>query len=185
MKIYVKHDISIACKAILREQMEKLNLPFNSVSVGEIEIAKALTGKEQELLSASLKKYGIEILDDHKITLVQKIKDTITEMVYAPETLTDTKFSEYLSKKLHHSYGYLTTLFSEISFTTIEGFIILQKTERAKELILSGEHTLTEIAYKLNYSSVTHLSNQFKKTTGLTPSAFQKIMRRRRQSDNS
>src|SRR5947208_1429168 len=89
MKIYVKYDINIACKAILREQMEKLNVPFNSVSVNEIEIPKALTAKEQENLSQSLKKYGIEILDDHKITLVQKIKDTITEMVYAPDALTD------------------------------------------------------------------------------------------------
>lgn len=180
MKIYLKYDINIACKTILREQMEKLNLPFSSISMGEIDVSKTLTPDEQQELSTALKKYGIEILDDHKTTLVQKIKDTITEMVYSDQPVKGAKFSQYLSKKLHHSYGHLTTLFSEVTFTTIEGFFILQKIERAKELIISDEYSLTEIAYKLNYSSVTHLSNQFKKTTGLTPSGFQKIIKRRR-----
>lgn len=183
MKLYIKYDISIACKAILHEQMEKLDLPFKSISLGEIETQKVLTVKQQQDLSAALKKYGIEILDDYKTTLVQKIKDTITELVYGEEPLKGTKFSLYLSKKLHHSYGHLTTLFSEVTFTTIEGFVIMQKIERAKELMIAGEYSLTEISYKLNYSSVTHLSNQFKKTTGLTPSAFQRIIKKRRDKE--
>ncbi len=185
MKIYVKYDINLTYRSILKEQLEKLGIPYQSVNLSEVEIPKNLTARERQSLGEALKKYGIEILDDNKTVLVQQIKEAITEMVYSEQRLKGTKFSQHLSKKLHHSYGYLTTLFSEVTFTTIEGFLILQKIERAKELIVAGEYSLTQIAYKLNYSSVTHFSNQFKKTTGLTPSAFQKIMKRRRAANNS
>ena len=113
---------------------------------------------------------------------MQKIKDTITDMVWKDENLPNITTSAYLADKLNHSYGYLSNLFSEVTYSSIENFIILQKIERAKQMIISDNYTLTEISYQLNYSSVAHLSNQFKKTTGLTPSAFQRIIKARREN---
>ncbi len=174
------------CKVVLQEQLEKLGIPFELNTLGEVEFQGIVTLAQQEEINKDLRKYGIELLDDQKIIFVQKIKDTIIELVNMDEKLSTAKFSDFLAQKLNYSYGHISKLFSDVTFTSIENFIILQKIERAKQLILNGNLTLTEVAWKLNYSSVQHLSNQFKKTTGITPTAFQRIIKMRRsQSDQT
>lgn len=185
MNIFIKYDISHACKVILQEQVQKLNVDYSIVGLNEIEFKRALPPEQLEELKSHFQKYGIEIIDNQKTTLVQKIKDAIVEMVWRDGNLLNITTSAYLADKLHHSYGYLSNLFSEITFSSIENFVILQKIERAKQMIVSDSYTLTEISYELNYSSVAHLSNQFKKTTGLTPSAFQRIIKTRRENRKS
>jgi len=180
MKLHLKYDIMVVCKSILQEQLNKFGIPYEITSMGEVELKKAISFTEHKELSAALKKYGIEILDEQKSIFVQKIKDTVIELVYSNERLPSAKFSDYLAQKLNHSYGHISKLFSDVTYTSIENFIIIQKIERAKQMIIAGELTLTEIAWQLNYSSVQHLSNQFKKTTGLTPMAFQRIIQKRR-----
>lgn len=183
MKLSIKYDINIACKKILKDQLDKLNVSYVINGIGEITIQEPFSTEQQQELSAGLAEYGIEILTNHKMALVQQIKDTIIEMIHSEEGLPVVMMSVYLSEKLNHSYSYLSNLFSETSYTSIENFIIIQKIERVKQLLLTGEMTLTQISYLLNYSSVAHLSNQFKKTTGLTPSAFQRIIKKRAVHD--
>ena len=180
MNLYVKYDSILACKILIQELLDKSGLPYEMLGFGEIELRKTPTTDQFFHLQEDLKKYGIEIIDNHNNTLVQRIRDAIIEMVFQEDSLPLEKTSSYLAGKLNHSYGYISNLFSEMTYSSIESFIILQKIERAKQLIINEELTLTEIAYKLNYSSVAHLSNQFKKTTGLTPSAFQRIIKKRR-----
>ncbi len=180
MNLYLKYDSILACKILIQEQLEKTDLTFEMLGFGEIELKKNPTSEQFNQLQTNLKKYGIEIIDNHNNTLVQRIKDAIIEMVFQEDSLPLEKTSTYLAGKLNHSYGYISNLFSEMTYSSIENFIILQKIERAKQLIIYDELTLTEIAYKLNYSSVAHLSNQFKKITGLTPSTFQRIIKKRR-----
>jgi AraC-like DNA-binding protein len=179
MNLYLKYDTYLACKKILQEQFEKFQLSYALKSYWEVEIKEDLPGPTLNELSSSLYNYGIEIVGSHKSILVQKIKDAIIEMVYMEEKLPTSKTSTYLADKLNHSYGYISNIFSEVTYTSIENFIILQKIERAKELLITNELTITEIAWKLNYSSVAHLSNQFKNVTGLTPSMFQRIIIKR------
>lgn len=182
MNILIKYDISRICKAILEEQLQKITAAYTINGLNEIEFQHALSPQESVLLKSSLEKYGIEIIDNQKSALMQKIKDVIVDMVWKDDILPNITTSAFLAEKLHHSYGYLSNLFSEITYSTIENFIIFQKIERAKQMMISGNHTLTEISYQLNYSSVAHLSNQFKKTTGLTPSAFQRIIKKKREN---
>ena len=179
MKLYIKYDINLACKVILQEQLERLGLSYELKELGEVEIQGNLTPDIQKDLDESLGRYGIKIVSNHKNTLIEKTKDIIIEMIYEKEKLPNTNISNYLADRLNHSYGYISNLFSEVTYSSIENFIIIQKIERAKQLIIEGELTLTEISYQLNYSSVSHLSNQFKKTTGLTPTAFQRIIKKR------
>ncbi|MEO6132297.1 MAG: AraC family transcriptional regulator [Saprospiraceae bacterium] len=180
MKLHVRYDMVTVCKVVLQEQLEKLGITFELTTLGELELKDSITVTRQEEINQVLKKYGIELLDDQKNIFVQKIKDTIIELINTDEKLSSAKFSDYLARKLNYSYGHISKLFSDVTYTSIENFIILQKIERAKQLILHEELTLTEVAWKLNYSSVQHLSNQFKKTTGLTPTAFQRIIKMRR-----
>jgi AraC-like DNA-binding protein len=179
MNLYLKYDTYLACKKILQEQFEKFELSYNLKSFWEVEISESVPGPTLEELSSSLNFYGIQIVGSHKNILVQKIKDAIIEMVYMEEKLPTSKTSSYLAEKLNHKYGYISNIFSEITYSSIENFIILQKIERAKELLISNELTISEIAWKLNYSSVAHFSNQFKNVTGLTPSMFQRIINKR------
>lgn len=183
MVINFKYDIHKACTKIISDHLEELEMSYSFNGLGEIKINGDITEEELDFLRERLIPYGITVMNSQKESLVQKIKDVIVEMIYLEEKLPVSKTSTYLSEKLNLSYGYLSNLFSEETFSTIENFIILQKIERAKELLISGEHNLTEIAYKLNYSSVAHLSNQFKKTTGLTPSTFQRIISRRKANN--
>lgn len=179
MKIYVKFDIGAVCKKILEEQLDSRGVKYRILSFGEVEFPEGISEHQITELSEMLAPYGAEIIENQKTALVQKIKDTIREMVFADNSI-NVKASVYLADQLKHSYGYLSNLFSEVTYTSIENFIILQKIEYAKQLIVNNRLSLTEIADKLNYSSVAHLSTQFKNTTGITPSQFSKIIEKRR-----
>ena len=180
MKLYLKFDSSIACKKLIQEQLSKLNMQYSYTGFAEIEIDDAVSSNGLSEINATLCDYGMEIIEDQKSILVQRIKDTIIEMVYMEEKPL-TSNSTYISDKLKQRYTYLASVFAEFTFTTIENFIILQKMERAKQLISTNQITFTEISYMLNYSSVAHFSSQFKGVTGITPSTFQRIINRRQQ----
>jgi len=179
MKLNIRYDINLACKVILQEQLDKLGVPHEVSGMGEIHVNGALTPELYNELKLSINKYGIEILDDPKHTIVQQIKEVISDMVFKEDKLPESKISAYISDKLKLSYGHISKIFSEITYTSIENFIILQRIERAKQLIIEERLTLTEVAWKLNYSSIAHLSTQFKKTTGLTPTQFLRIIQKR------
>ncbi|MFY7666719.1 helix-turn-helix domain-containing protein [Flavobacterium sp.] len=181
MKVYVKFDINALCRKILQEQLDASGINYRIIAFGEIEILDKLSAEKQRKLEEQLGEYGIQIVENQKNILVQKIKDAIVEMVNQEENQPSLKSSVYLAEKLNHSYNYISNLFSEVTYSSIESFIILQKIERAKQLILTNELTFTEISYKLNYCNVAHFSTQFKNTTGITPSAFQRIIKKRRE----
>ena len=180
MKLYIRYMVSIRCKMVVKTELEKLGLHSLKVELGEVEIKESLTEEKRKILDIGLKRSGLELMDDKKSMLIEKIKNVIIEMVHYADDLPKTNFSDYLSKKLNHDYGYLANLFSEVQGITIEHYIISHKIERVKELLVYGELTLTEISYKLHYSSVAHLSSQFRKVTGLTPSHFKKLKHKRR-----
>jgi len=182
LKLYIKYMVSIRCKMVVKSELEKLGLHYGTVDLGEVEVKEDITPEQREHLRKLLLKSGLELMDDKKPMLIEKIKNVIVEMIHYSDELPKVKNSEFLSNKLHHDYTYLANLFSEATGTTIEHYIILHKIERVKELLLYDELNLTEISYKLNYSSVAHLSNQFKKVTGLTPSFFKQLKIKRRNS---
>ncbi|RTY87461.1 AraC family transcriptional regulator [Flavobacterium sp. RSP49] len=168
------------CKIAVKEELKKLDLHFMVVDLGEVEIMENITLEQRQQLKIALLDYGLELMDDKKSMLIEKIKNIIIEMVHHSTENIKINFSDYLSQLLNHDYTYLSNLFSEVQGTTIEQFIISHKTERIKELIIYGELNITEIAWKMNYSSVAHLSSQFKKVTGLSPSHFKKLKDKRR-----
>lgn len=181
MKLFVKFDFNAVCTKVLREKLDELNIKYNILGFGEVELLEKLSAEKYNSFTDALSNYNIEIVENQKSILVQRIKDTIVDMVFNEETTINVKTSAYLADTLGHSYGYLSNLFSEVTYTSIENFIILQKIEYTKQLIIEGNLSLTEISFKLNYSSVAHLSTQFKNTTGITPSAFQRIITKRRE----
>jgi len=183
MKLHITYDINLCCKIVLQDHLDKLLLPYSINGLGEVEISGTLPQAKYSELEISLKKYGIEIIDNPKNVFTQKIKDAIVEMVYLEKALPTTKISAHLAKKLNKSYGYISGIFSEVTFTSIQSFIMLQKIERAKQEIIIGKETLTQIAWNLNFSSVAHLSNGFKSITGLTPTAFQRIIKKRSENN--
>ena len=172
--------VSNRCKMAVKEELKKLKLHFMVVDLGEVEIMENISMEQRQLLKAALLNSGLELMDDKKSMLIEKIKNAIIEMVHHSTENIKINFSDYLSQKLNYDYTYLSNLFSEVQGTTIEQFIISHKTERIKELIIYGELNITEIAWKMNYSSVAHLSSQFKKVTGLSPSHFKKLKDKRR-----
>lgn len=172
--------VSIRCKMLVKAELEKLGLTYGVIDLGEVEVKEELTAPQREELGANLLKSGLELMDDKKAILIEKIKNVIIEMVHHEDELPKTKNSDYLSKKLQYDYTYLANLFSETTGTTIEHFIIIHKIERVKELMIYDELNLTQISYKLGYSSVAHLSHQFKKITGLTPSYFKSLKHKKR-----
>lgn len=180
LKLFIKYMVSNRCKMAVKEELRKLGLHFIVVDLGEVEIMETLPKEVLEQLKSALLLTGLELMDDKKAILLERIKNVIIEMVHHSETEIKVNFSQFLSEKLNHDYTYMSNLFSEVQGITIEQFVILHKIERIKELIIYGELTITEIAWKLNYSSVAHLSNQFKKVTGLTPSHFKQLKDRRR-----
>ncbi|CAN5639974.1 hypothetical protein BH11BAC3_BH11BAC3_24200 [soil metagenome] len=167
--------VSIRCKMVVKEAFKKLGLHYITINLGEVKVLDNITPKQREQLKSILLKSKLELMDDKKAILIERIKSVIVEMVHYSEELPKTNFSVYLSKKLSHNYTYLANIFSETQGLTIEHFIIIHKIERVKELIIYDELNLTEIADKLHYSNVAHLSGQFKKITGLTPSFFKKL----------
>lgn len=172
--------VSIRCKMVVKSELDKLGLHYSVVNLGEVNVYETISNEQREILKAALLKTGLELMDDKKAMLVEKIKNIIIEMVHYSEEVPKTNFSDLLSLKLNLNYTYLANLFSEVTGITIEHYIINHKIERVKELLIYDELSLTEISYKLNYSSVAHLSNQFKKTTGLTPTFFKKLKDKRR-----
>lgn len=180
MKLHIKNMVSIRCKMIVKEELTKLGLHYIIVELGEVDIMEDITLEQREEVKAALFHSGLELMDDKRSVLIERIKNTIVEMVHHSDEMIKTNFSDFLSKKLNHDYTYLANLFSEVQGTTIEKFIISHKIERIKELIIYDELNITEIAWKMNYSSVAHLSNQFKKITGLSPSHFKQLKTKRR-----
>ena len=172
--------VSIRCKMIVKDQLEKNGIPYKEVNLGEVVLTNPISETQKNLLKTALLSFGLEVMDDKKAMLIEKIKNAIVEMVHYNEELPKVNFSIYLSEKLNYDYTYLSNLFSETEGSTIEHYILLHKIERVKELIIYGELNLTEIAFKLRYSSVAHLSNQFKKITGLTPSFFKSLKNKKR-----
>jgi len=181
-KLYIKNMVSTRCKIVVKAVLENIGLHYTKVELGEAEITENLSEEKHDRLKAALHKFGLELMEDQRKVLIEKVKNIIVEMIHYEDELPKIKISDYLSEKLHHSYFMLSRLWSEVRGTTIQHYILAQKIERAKELIAYDELTLSEIAYKLHYSSVSHLSNQFKKYTGLTPSHFKEMKQKRRIS---
>jgi AraC-like DNA-binding protein len=164
---------------LVKEELKKLGLHY-IVDMGSVDIMENITAEQREQIKVALLQSGLELMDDKKAVLIEKIKNVIIEMVHYTDEMPKTNFSDFLSEKLNHDYTYLANLFSEVEGTTIEKFIINHKIERVKELIIYDELNLTEIAWMMHYSSVAHLSNQFKKVTGLSPSHFKQLKNKRR-----
>ena len=173
--------VSLRCKMAVKEELRKLGLHFIIADMGVVDIMEDITDSQRKQIRIELLKSGLELMDDKKAVLIEKIKNSILEMIYKRDELCEINFSDYLSEKLDCDYTYLANLFSEVQGITIGKFIISHKIERAKELIIYDELDLTEIAWKLCYSSVAHLSNQFKKVTGLSPSHFRELNNKKRE----
>lgn len=167
---------------LVKEELKNLGLHYVSINLGEVEVLEDITEEQRDRLKIALLESGLELMDDKRAMLIEKIKNVIVEMIHYTDELPKVNFSDYLSEKLNYDYTYLANLFSETEGTTIEHFIIMHKIERVKELIIYDELNLTEISYKLHYSSVAHLSNQFKKITGLTPSFFKSLKHKKRST---
>ena len=172
--------VSNRCKLAVKDELKKLGLHFIMVDLGEVEIMEDMDPETQKKLEEALLGIGLELMDDKKAMIIEKIKTVVIEMIHHVDEWPKINFSDYLSEKLNYDYTYLAHLFSEKEATTIAQFVLLHKIERVKELIMYDELNLTEIAWKMNYSSVAHLSNQFKKVTGLTPSHFKNLKDKRR-----
>jgi AraC-like DNA-binding protein len=167
---------------MVKEELKKLGIPFVAVDLGMVETSEDITVEELEFLKFKLRKLGLELLENKKSILIEKIKAVIIDMIHNAPELTKTNYSDHIGEKLGYNYTYLANTFSEVNGITIQQFIIVHKIERVKELILYDELNLTEISYKLNYSSPAHLSNQFKKVTGLTPSYYKKMKEKRNRN---
>ncbi len=172
--------VSTRCKMAVKEELKKLGLHFILVDLGEIEIMENINAGQQEKLKAALLTYGLELMDNKRAVMIEKIKNVIIEMIHHSDELPKSNYSDYISEKLGYDYTHLADTFSEVKGITIQQFIIIHKIERIKELIIYNELNITEIAWKMNYSSVAHLSNQFKKVTGLSPSHFKQLKDKRR-----
>ena len=181
MTLYVKNMVCNRCKMVVQAQLEKLGLNVLSVELGEAEIAEILSPAQKQTVNEALLPLGFEIIDDKKSRLIENIKNLIIELVHQKDSELSTNLSDFLSSRLHYEYSYLSKLFSEVQGVSIEKYFIAQKIERVKELLVYDELSLSEIAFQLHYSSVAHLSNQFKKVTGLTPSYFKNLKSHKRK----
>lgn len=172
----------LRCKALVKEELKKLGLKSQHIIVdlGLVEVLETITNEQWQLLAEKLRVSGLELLDDKKSVVIEKIINTVIEMIHYSEELPKKNYSDFISEKLNYDYTYLANIFSEVKGITLQQFIIIQKIERVKELLLYEELNLTQISYKLNYSSVAHLSNQFKRITGLSPSFYKQIKKKRK-----
>lgn len=180
MKLYIKYMVSLRCKLMVKLELEKLGIEYTSLELGMIEIKENIQKEQLQQLKQNLAVSGLELLEDKKSILIDRIKNVIIEMIHVSEEVPKVNYSEFISEKLGYDYIYLSNLFSEVKGVTIQHFIIKHKIEKAKELILYDELKLKEIAYRLHYSSVAHLSNQFKKVTGHTPTFYKKLKKKRK-----
>lgn len=174
--------VSNRCKLLVKSELDNLGIEYNLLALGEIDLTENLSALKNQQLRTALQKWDFEFMDDRKAILVERIKTVIIEMIHLSNELPKTNYSDYISKKLLHDYTYLSNVFSEVENITIEHFIIAHKIEKVKELLLYEEYNITEIARMLNYSNIAHLSNQFKKVTGFTPTFFKAMKNKHRTS---
>ena len=179
VNIYLKYDINTACKVILEEHLAQYGISGNMSDMSIVELDRQLSPEQYKKLEFDLKKYGIEIIENSRSAFVQQIKDAVMEYIFYHDKQPGEKLSSWITRKLNLSYSYISRIFTEETFTSIENYMIRQRIERVKHLITCERMTFTEIAWKMNYSSVAHLSGQFKKVTGITPSRYQKMMKNR------
>jgi YesN/AraC family two-component response regulator len=179
--LFIKNMVCNRCIMVVQNELDKLHFDIKSIKLGEVTLHKEPTADEKKQLGTALTALGFELIDDRKGQIIEKIKNTIIDLVHHQNSDIKSNLSEVLSTILLHDYNYLSNLFSEVEGTTIEKYYIAQKIERVKELLVYDELSLSEIAYQLNYSSVAYLSNQFKKVTGLTPSHFKQIKEDKRK----
>lgn len=172
MKLFIKYMVSLRCKMIVKEELANLGLRPSKVELGVVEVKDHVSDELREKIRINLSKCGLELLEDRTSILIEQIKGVVIEMIHYADEAPKVNYSDYISEKLNYDYTYLSNVFSKVKGITIQQFIIMNKIERVKELLMYDEMNLTEISYKLNYSSVAHLSNQFKKITGLSPSFF-------------
>ena len=182
MKLYIKYMVSLRCKMVVRAELAKLGLHCIALDLGVVDILEDITEAQYIELRGNLLESGLEIIADKKMILIERIKNVIVDMIHYNDTMPDVNYSDYLSKKLQYDYTYLSNVFSVVKGITIQQYIIMNKIERVKELLLYDELTLTEISYQLHYSSVAHLSNQFKTITGLSPSFYKKSQQKCREN---
>lgn len=179
MVLYIKYMVSLRCKMMVKVELHKIGLHYIIIDLGKVEILEDITEQQREILKRNLLKSGLELLDDKRSILIERIKNAIVEMIHYQDEIPKINFSDYLSEKLGHDYTYLANIFSEVKGITIQQYIITHKIEKVKELLLYDELNLSEIADKLHYSSSAHLSKQFKKITGLTPSYYKQLKNKR------
>lgn len=182
MKLYVKNMVCSRCIMVVKDELIKFGVHPTSVELGEVEIKEELNTQKKNELNKILQSFGFEMIDDKRSKLIEKIKNTIVDLVHYSDEQLKTNFSAHISKELHHDYNYLSNLFSEVEGKTIEKYFIAQKIEKVKELLKYGELSLSEIANRLGYSSVAYLSNQFKKQTGLTPTFYKTLKKSKRKN---
>ena len=182
MKLYIKNMVCSRCKMVVKAQLENIGLHPLSVNLGEVEIEEELSKEELLQLDTKVRALGFELMDDKKSQTIEKIKNVIVKLVHHSNHNIKTNLSAFITSQIHQDYNYLSNLFSEVEGTTIEKYFISQRIERAKELIVYNELTLSEIADELGYSSVAYLSNQFKKVTGFTPSYFKSLKEYKRKN---
>jgi AraC-like DNA-binding protein len=164
----------------VKAELKKLGLHFIIVELGEVEILESITRGQLDSLKEALQQSGLQIIDDKRAVLIEKIKTVVVEMVHHADAMIKINFSDFLSARLHYDYTYMSNLFSELQGTTLEKYVISHKIEKIKEYIIYGELNMSEIAWKMNYSSVAHLSHQFKKATGHSPTHFKKLRDKKR-----
>ena len=175
VKLFVKYMVSLRCKMMVKQELKRLNITYAVVDLGVVEILEDISPEKREMLKANLLKSGLELLDDNNSIIIERIQNLVVEMIHYSDEFPKINYSAYISQKLGYDYTYLSNLFARVKGITLQNYIMQHKIERVKELLLYDELNLTEISYLLQYSSVAHLSNQFKKITGLTPSYFKKI----------
>lgn len=181
MKLYIKNMVCNRCIMVVRDVMNTLGIEYNDITLGEVALAKAASADDLQRLNDALLPLGFELIEDKNSRIIEQIKAIIIDIIQNQDGEMQSNLSHLLSSKLNHDYSYLTNLFSEVEGITIEKYLIAQRIEKVKELLVYDELSLTEIAYKLNYSSVAYLSNQFKKVTGLTTGHFRKIKEAKRK----
>jgi AraC-like DNA-binding protein len=179
MKIYIKYMVSLRCKLMVKQELRKLGIKYVVIELGVVDILDDITDEQRNQLKNNLAKSGLELLDDQKRILIERIQNVVVEMIHYSDELPKVNFSEYISEKIGYDYTYLSNIFSEIKGITLQNYIIIHRIEKVKELLLYDELNLTEISYRLQYSSVAHLSNQFKKITGLTPTFYKQLKQKR------
>lgn len=180
--VFIKNMVCSRCVMVVQNEMDRLGIETEDIKLGEAKLAKKITSEEKKSLGEALANLGFELIDDRKSRIIEQIKTTIIDLVHHQDSNSKYNLSDAVSRNLNHEYNYLSSLFSEVEGTTIEKYYIAQKIERVKELLVYDELTLSEIAHRLNYSSVAYLSNQFKKVTGLTPSHFKQIGKDKRKA---